>query len=128
MVGENSQSLKILNTKKLATIGALSYSLYLWHWPVVALSKWASYENFNTELKLIVIVLLSFISFKFVEQPFRKTTLEKKKIMTSSILFSIILLTFSMNYVIENTQRNNILSGKNPIVFLQLIIKILLMK
>ena len=117
MVGENSQSLKILNTKKLATIGALSYSLYLWHWPVVALSKWASYENFNTELKLIVIVLLSFISFKFVEQPFRKTTLEKKKIMTSSILFSIILLTFSMNYVIENTQRNNILSGKNPIVF-----------
>ena len=37
--------------------------------------------------------------------------------MTNSILFSIILLTFSMNYVIENTQRNNILSGKNPIVF-----------
>tara|TARA_B100000029_G_scaffold446513_1_gene467712 strand:- start:3907 stop:6408 length:2502 start_codon:yes stop_codon:yes gene_type:complete len=117
IVGGEYKTSIILNTKKLASIGALSYSIYLWHWPVVALSKWGSYENFNIELKLLLIILLSFISFKFVEQPFRKTPIEKKKIMMFGILFSLIFLSFTLRYTIENTDRNNILSGNNPTLF-----------
>ena len=39
-IGESDQKNKILESPKLATIGALSYSLYLWHWPIISLSKW----------------------------------------------------------------------------------------
>lgn len=60
-------------------IGLWSFSLYLWHWPVLALSR---YVFQDTELPLwwlgvsaVVILLLSVSSYYLVENPVRKTKL-----------------------------------------------------
>ncbi|NID15788.1 acyltransferase family protein [Luteibacter yeojuensis] len=54
-------------------IGRLSYSLYLWHWPVIVLFKWTvglSGPWFGGAA-LALTGVLAWASWRFVEQPFR---------------------------------------------------------
>ena len=56
--------------------GNLSYSLYLWHWPVLVLYRFLSFNpviSFSGFLFcLAVICLCSYLSWRFVEEPVRK--------------------------------------------------------
>lgn len=66
MVIANQQSSVITNNKVFQCLGKWSYSIYLWHWPIVVfgyyfdVQMWALYG-------LPLSVLLGFISFKLVE-------------------------------------------------------------
>ena len=64
---------RLLTIKPLVFIGLLSYSMYLWHWPIFSFIKYVGLEL--TSDKLIVAltstVLLSYFSWKFIEKPFR---------------------------------------------------------
>lgn len=56
-------------------IGDISYSLYLWHWPLVVifLARWHRYPNiFETTLLLCLMLALAVVSKYWVEDPFRK--------------------------------------------------------
>lgn len=63
---------KILSLRPLAWIGLVSYSLYLWHWPVIALLRssllWK--PHFGTYW-LLLLFPLSYLSWRFIEQPYR---------------------------------------------------------
>jgi peptidoglycan/LPS O-acetylase OafA/YrhL len=76
--GEKSDTLisKILANKILVFLGIISYSLYLWHYPIIAF-----YKEFMEvkELQFTAIILLfsfsvavSYLSYKYIETPFRK--------------------------------------------------------
>lgn len=58
-------------------IGDWSYSIYLWHWPLwVFLQQWTSYRGISVEAPykigaLVVALLLSYLSYCYVEQPAR---------------------------------------------------------
>jgi peptidoglycan/LPS O-acetylase OafA/YrhL len=59
-------------------IGLISYSLYLWHWPVLTLSSYyrGSYSNgLETTVWLLVSIILAYLSWRFVERPFRHSKL-----------------------------------------------------
>jgi peptidoglycan/LPS O-acetylase OafA/YrhL len=57
----------------LTTIGRLSYSLYLWHWPVIVLMRWTFglSDAVHVTVATGAIALLSVISWRWIEQPFR---------------------------------------------------------
>lgn len=66
----------ILNWSFMGWIGVLSYSLYLWHWPVLAFIR---YFTGSEELSvgygclfLCLTLVLSVLSYHFVENTFRK--------------------------------------------------------
>ncbi len=64
----------ILSFPPLVFIGVISYSLYLWHWPLIVFSQYFSASNLtNAETIGVIIasILMAFISFEFVESPFR---------------------------------------------------------
>ena len=69
-------SRNILQCRPIVFVGLLSYSLYLWHWPVlVALRVTTANINLSFELAAIAITVtfvLAWVSWRFVEQPFRK--------------------------------------------------------
>lgn len=72
----NALLTRTLSSKLLVFVGRLSYSLYLWHLPVLALSTWMLPEeqrgiasHFGTAL---LMVLLALGSFFFLEDPLRK--------------------------------------------------------
>jgi hypothetical protein len=104
-------------SKKLATIGTLSYSLYLWHWPIIALSRMKNYEFINVEFQIMLMVIFAILSFKLIEQPFRNISTIKRK-NYFKIIISITLLVIVMILLITNfSDRNNSLTGSNPLLF-----------
>lgn len=59
----------------LVWVGLISYSLYLWHWPLFAIARsWALEPLAITDRLMLVVasVVLAFLSYRFVEQPFRR--------------------------------------------------------
>ena len=71
----------ILSLRPLTFIGLLSYSAYLWHWPILVFIK---YRNFHMNsvgtisAALFFTFLLAAVSWKYVETPFRKKLIFKK--------------------------------------------------
>lgn len=65
---------KLLFNKSLVLIGLTSYSMYLWHWPIFVFIKYLgiNLDGFIRILSLLLIFALSYFSWRFVEQPFRK--------------------------------------------------------
>ncbi len=66
---------RLLATGPLVFVGLISYSLYLWHWPLLVFAPiWNVYEL--TAAGTTVVVALSFVaatlSWRFVEAPFRR--------------------------------------------------------
>lgn len=66
---------RMLALKPVVFIGLISYSLYLWHWPVLLFAKYRSLGAQSWELRA-VLLLASFAlavgSWKWIEMPFRR--------------------------------------------------------
>ena len=63
----------ILQYKPFAFIGKLSYSMYLWHWPIFVFIIYLGYslEGLIRLYALLLTLILSYLSWFFIEQPFR---------------------------------------------------------
>ncbi|MFT4085265.1 MAG: acyltransferase family protein [Nocardioides sp.] len=58
-----------------AWIGGISYSLYLWHWPLIVLTPYATGRPLTPATKLVVLaaaVLCAWLSARLVEDPVRR--------------------------------------------------------
>lgn len=66
-----------ISSQPLCWLGAISYSLYLWHWPVLAILRYYSgVEILSLELSVAFIVLtlsLSVCSYYWIELPLRSS-------------------------------------------------------
>ena len=66
---------KLLALRPVVFIGLISYSLYLWHWPLLVFSKYWALEPIPPGLRLLLLLaslVLAILSWRFVETPFRK--------------------------------------------------------
>lgn len=66
---------RVLSLRPLTYLGLISYSLYLWHWPIIVLARYASgMEPLTHQLHWLFLVslLMASLSYHFVEQPFRR--------------------------------------------------------
>ena len=64
---------KVLGSKPFVWIGLISYSAYLWHFPIFALSRQSSlsHTNYDKFEWIVATVILSIASFILVETPLR---------------------------------------------------------
>lgn len=80
-----------LSIKPLVFVGALSYSLYLWHWPTLALIRYLSgaYElGVNSTLAFAASTfIMAYISYKVIETPLRGASSNKMAITKCLGLF-----------------------------------------
>ncbi|MDO5681999.1 MAG: acyltransferase family protein [Propionibacteriaceae bacterium] len=69
----------LLASRPMVWVGGMSYSLYLWHWPLVVLGGFAITRSVRplSVLEGVLLTALSFLpawfSLKFVEDPLRKS-------------------------------------------------------
>ena len=73
---------RLLAIRPIQFLGDISYSLYLWHWPVLILAPWFMPNNFNMWGHFAVValaLLLGWASKRFVEDPVRFGPLSKLK-------------------------------------------------
>ncbi len=91
----------LLQNKVLVFLGLLSYSLYLWHWPVFVFVKYfgISLDGGVRIGSLIFILLLSYFSWYFIEQPFRtkyKYDFKKTVLVVLAPCFIVITLIYAI--------------------------------
>lgn len=92
---------KVLGSKPFVSIGLVSYSAYLWHFPVLAFSRINSIEpnNLYKVWLLLFVLLISTLSYHFIEKPFRNKNFIKLRqlmlILIVSILITVFIFTLS---------------------------------
>jgi hypothetical protein len=85
--GETFIAKKFLGARFMVFIGLLSYSLYLWHWPVLTLMRIRTASvnlSFLVACSAVLITfLLAWLSWRYVERPFRnKNSLPAGRMLT----------------------------------------------
>ncbi len=67
----------VLGNRLMVFIGKISYSIYLWHWPLFVAIRYLTFRELDageTVAYLAATVLLGWSCWKWIEQPFRHQT------------------------------------------------------
>lgn len=114
-----SRLAKIMGCKPLRWIGVRSYSIYIWHYPVIILTNptvdTGGFDGFRVLFQLGVSLLLASLSWKYIEEPIRKGLLGRwcEKISTRLrfkirplfifIAIPFIIMSISCSSSLDNT-------------------------
>lgn len=76
--GANKQHLvsRALSSSALVFVGLISYSLYLWHWPIIVLTKYYLVRDLTvmeSATIFAVTIFVAVLSWRYIERPFRST-------------------------------------------------------
>ena len=66
---------RVLSTPPLVFIGLLSYSIYLWHWPLFVFAHYILMQDLAWSAKVALVLAtfpLSYLSWRYVELPVRR--------------------------------------------------------
>jgi peptidoglycan/LPS O-acetylase OafA/YrhL len=118
-----SQSNRLLTQPWMVYIGQISYSLYLWHWTVLVLSRWTiGLHGWLLPLPLGLTIGLSMLSYHYVERPcrnarFRSSNWLKPVGLTLGIgLFSIWSLWSAIGSLTVRSPQLYLGSAQTPLV------------
>jgi hypothetical protein len=94
---------RLLASKVLVAIGLLSYSFYLWHWPFFAFHRYLFSQAPAVPLAIgyiFIALLLSALSLRYVEKPFRKRKLVSSRrhvfVFTGIVSALVLIVGLSM--------------------------------
>jgi Predicted acyltransferases len=97
---------RLLSMRLFVLIGLISYSAYLWHQPVFAFARHISVEEPNwiwMSVLAIVSLGLAYVSWKYVESPFRsKSTFNRKSIFTYSLVGLLLFIGIGLTLPYAN--------------------------
>lgn len=89
-----NSDLKVFKCRPINFLGEISYSLYLWHWPIVVfiLTFYQTLTPLNTLIGIIASLILAFLSYKYVESPVRSIKLSVKSFFVSLLAIGMLCL------------------------------------
>jgi peptidoglycan/LPS O-acetylase OafA/YrhL len=99
IAAQKGQANRLISNPVLVWLGGLSYSLYLWHWPVLATIRYYT-ERYEISVSFMALYLLStlilaYLSYRWVETAFRVAT--NQKLVGIAIPVTIIALTITLS-------------------------------
>ena len=105
--GPPTQVARLLSKKSVVSVGLISYSLYLWHWPIFAFSRfWLGTTHLPVLWALggvAVSIVVAAVSWGFVERPFRtKPTFSRQGIFRFSAITAVMLATVSVSFIMAH--------------------------
>ena len=91
---------RLLSSRLLAGVGALSYGIYLWHFPLIAFAKILSADEKLSAGSAVLVVLATLaaalVSLKFVENPIRLSTLRWSWAISMVMIFIVSLASLGL--------------------------------
>jgi peptidoglycan/LPS O-acetylase OafA/YrhL len=103
---ENDLVTQVLSSKLFVGIGLLSYSLYLWHYPIFAFGRFIDLTpSWHDKFQWVVLTfLLSVLTYFLIEKPFRdRARISRSKLFLFMSLAAIIAISVT-TYWVNNTQ------------------------
>ena len=91
---------QILSNRSIVFFGLISYSLYLFHFPVFAFARYLNLLNNNLFILIFFVILISSLSYYFIERPFRNKKIISFRKLSISLIITIMGLIFFNSYVI----------------------------
>lgn len=94
LVRPRTLTARLLSLPVMVFLGGLSYSLYLWHWPPVALLHYQLIElTWPIRLALLAAVLLaSWLGYRLVENPLRHRPWSFKRSFTILVFIPLLMI------------------------------------
>ena len=102
-----------LSLRPVVFIGLISYSLYLWHWPIIVYTKTFAIKELTEPMVIMMLALtfvLSILSWKYVESPFRRKSLlsNRKAIFNTSSIVSACLIICGLSFITNDGYPNRL--------------------
>lgn len=108
---KSSSVYKCLSINYMVFIGLISYSLYIWHYPILSFIKILEFDfdNLTTKIGIIVLVFfLSVLSYFIVEKIFRN----KEIISTKVFVVNVFLISITFIFIIMWVYKTNGFSSR----------------
>lgn len=90
-----SVATRLLQLRPVVWLGLVSYSLYLWHWPLIVFTRYTTgFEPITPYIPVLFIASLGLaaLSYRYIEQPFRHgDSLSRRAVFASSAVFAVAL-------------------------------------
>jgi peptidoglycan/LPS O-acetylase OafA/YrhL len=108
---------RLFSLKPLGYVGDRSYSMYLWHWPVLILAaEWAGHDlSVWVNLGLVVVAfLISVLSFRFVEDPLRRrswTPASRALLLWPASLAAVVVVTAAGLNIVNRQERSTLVDA-----------------
>ena len=95
---------RLLASRLFVGIGLISYSLYLWHYPIFAFGRMLeSAPTLGSKLTWIALsIALSIVSYFLLEQPFRNRRKVSLKLMVTCLAIPSLLVIGACIFIIRN--------------------------
>ncbi|MBF0157393.1 MAG: acyltransferase, partial [Magnetococcales bacterium] len=93
---------RFLSLPPVVFIGLISYSLYLWHWPIIVLGKYYLVREFNVAEKAAVLasaIVCATASWHFVERPFRSRDMPIRMVRSATGAGVAVLIAIAIAFV-----------------------------
>ena len=93
--GPSTLVYRLLSSRSLVGVGLISYSAYLWHQPLFAFARLRSLHGPTWQLMSglsLLAILLAYLTWRFVEKPFRNAHLVSRLVLVPIFVGSWIML------------------------------------
>ncbi|ECD9440580.1 acyltransferase [Salmonella enterica subsp. salamae] len=95
----------LLRNKIFVSIGLVSYSVYLIHWPLLVFYKYYIFRPLYTFEKISLVIMslvLAYVSYALIENKFRRINLSGINTMSVSFVAMLVLIVFSSTMIYRN--------------------------
>jgi len=100
---------------RVVGVGLISYSLYLWHWGVLAISRWTiGIHWWTVPFQIGAMALLAMLSFRLIEQPARRLTIANQLLIIAAGVSVIGVSAFGLSVLGSQFSRRLFLLVKYP--------------
>jgi len=98
---------RCLGLRPIVFVGLISYSLYLWHWPLLVYANYlviGPLSAVQTIVVMFAVLVLSFATWRFVETPFRYKALlpQRRSMLSGAAAISVIMAVVGLTVVFGN--------------------------
>ena len=116
MLRPETTTFNILSNSKIMYIGRISYPLYLWHWPILALARWTIGITKITFIPLLLgMILISIISYELIEKKLRISNWPYRRIFTFFIGLSLVLGAAFFNMLLSTKLKGKLFLGERSL-------------
>jgi len=112
---KETAAFKVFTNPKVVYLGLVSYSLYLWHWGVLSISRWTiGIHWWSVPLQIALMLALAVASYRWIETPLRKSNWFGKRWKTL-VVGTGVLVTLSGGLVaLSKPLKGKLYAGKKP--------------